>query len=171
MNESVNDNDVNDDDVNDDDDDDDEDDEDIEKDEGYYIIKQLNNYFKTIDETKSFEAQIEILKTKDFIDEFWHFGYHHGNKELNLKIFKAKAAHILNDVDEQLFEKIFGHTFAALVDKLINTIGEENKIVIDNIKKNRDNIYEQGEYSKFIIQPTHKRCDLLNAIKIILNFN
>ena len=39
----------NDNDVNDDDDD---------KDEDYYIIKQLNNYFKTIDETKSFEEQI-----------------------------------------------------------------------------------------------------------------
>ena len=105
-------------------------------DEQYYEIKQLNNWFKTIDETKSFKEQIEILKTKDFLDEYWHFGYHHGNKELNFKIFKAKAAHILNDVDEQLFEKIFGHTFAALVDKLINTIGEEeNKIIIDDIKK------------------------------------
>ena len=48
---SVNDNDVNDD-VNDDDDDDDD----------YYIIKQLNNYFKTTDETKLFNEQIEILK-------------------------------------------------------------------------------------------------------------
>ena len=58
------------------------------------------------------------------------------NKELNLRIFKAKAAHILSDVDKQLFEKIFGHTFAALVDKLINTIGEEeNKIFIDDIEK------------------------------------
>ena len=32
-------------------------------------IKQLNNWFKTIDETKSFEEQIEILKTKEFLDE------------------------------------------------------------------------------------------------------
>ena len=142
MNESVNDNDVNDDDVNDNDDDD------------YYIIKQLNNYFKTIDETKSLKEQIEILKTKYFLDEYWHFEYHHGNKELNFKIFKAKAAYILNELDEQLFEKIFGHTFAALVDKLINTIGEEeNKIIIDDIKKNRDKIYEQDEYSKSVIQP------------------
>ena len=120
VNESVNDNDVNDY-VNDDDDNDNEDE--------YYIIKQLNNYFKTTDETKSLKEQIETLKTKDFLDEYWHFGYHHGNKELNFKIFKAKAAYILNKLDEQLFEKIFGHTFAALVDKLINTIGEEeNKI-------------------------------------------
>ena len=128
-NESVND-DVNDDDVNDDDDDDDDNDDD------YYIIKQLNNYFKTIDETKSLKEQIEILKTKDFLNEYWHFGYHHGSKELNFKIFKAKAAYILNYLDEQLFEKIFGHTIVALVDKLINTIGEEeNKIIIVDIKK------------------------------------
>ena len=31
------------------------------KDDDYYIIKQLNNYFKTIDETKSFKEQIETL--------------------------------------------------------------------------------------------------------------
>ena len=47
-------------------------------------------------------------------------------------------------MDKQLFEKIFGHTFAALVDKLINTISEEeNKIIIDDIAKNRDKIYKQ----------------------------
>ena len=144
----------------------------IDKDDDYYKINQLNNYFKTIDETKSFKEQIETLKTKDFLDEYWHFGYHHGNKELNFKIFKAKAAYILNDLDEQLFEKIFGHTSAALVDKLINTIGkEENKIIIDEIKTNRDKSYEQDESSKFVIEPTYKRGDLLDAIKIILEFN
>ena len=86
-----------------------DDDEDKDKDDDY-IIKQLNNYFKTIDETKSFKEQIEILKTKDFLDEYWHFGYYHGNEELNHRIFKAKAAHILNDVDKQLLEKnIWSH--------------------------------------------------------------
>ena len=35
-------------------------------DELYYKIKQLNNYFRRIDETKSFEEQIEILKKKRF---------------------------------------------------------------------------------------------------------
>ena len=153
-------------------DDDDNDDNDKDKDEDYYIIKQLNNDFKTIDETKSFKEEIEKLKTKDFLDEYWHFGYHHGNKELNFKIFKAKAAYILNELDEQLFEKIFGHTFAALVDKLINTIGEEeNKIIIDDIKKNRDKIYEQDDFSNSVIQPGYKRGDLLDAVKIIINFN
>ena len=61
-------------------------------------------------------------------------GYYHDDKELNLKIFKAKAAYILNDLDEQLFNKIIGHTLAVLADKLINTTNkEENKIIIDDI--------------------------------------
>ena len=61
-------------------------------------------------------------------------GYYHDDKELNLRIFKAKATYILNDLDEQLFEKIFGHTFVALADKVINTTNkEENKIIIDDI--------------------------------------
>ena len=94
------------------------------------------------------KEQIETLKTKDFLDEYWHFRYRYGNKELNFKIFKAKAAYILNDLDEQVFEKLFGHTFAALVDKLRNTIGEEEyKIIIDDIKKNRNKIYKQDECS------------------------
>ena len=59
VNESVNES------VNDDHDDNDDDD----NDEDYYIINQLNNYFKTIDETKSFEGQIELLKKRDFLDE------------------------------------------------------------------------------------------------------
>ena len=54
---SVNENDNDNDNDNESDDDDDDDD-----DEDYYIINQVNNYFKTSDETKSFEEQIEILK-------------------------------------------------------------------------------------------------------------
>ena len=68
-NESINDNDVND-------------------DNDYYMIKQLNNYFKTIDKTKSLKEQIE--KNRRFSREYWHFGYHHGHKELNFKIFRKK---------------------------------------------------------------------------------
>ena len=101
-------------------------------DEQYYKIKQLNNYFRTIDETKLFEEQIEILKKRDFLVKYWYEGYYHDNEELNLK-----AAYLLNDVDKYLFEEIFGHTFVALADKLINTKNkEENKIIISDIKKN-----------------------------------
>ena len=99
-------------------------------------------------------------------------GYYHDNKELNITIFKAKAAYILNDLDEQLFEKMFGHTFVALADKLINaTNKEENKIIIDDTKKNRDKVYKQDDCSNFVIQPSYKRGDLVDAVKIIINFN
>ena len=70
-----------------------------------------------IDQTKSLEEQIKILRTKDFLDECWYVGFYHGDKELNYKIFNAKVAHLLNDLDKQLFEKIFGFTFVTLVGK------------------------------------------------------
>ena len=143
-----------------------------EKDEYYCEIRQLNNWFETIDQTKSLEEQIELLKEGGkFLSEYWCVGYYHGNKELNYKIFKAKAAYLLNDLDEQLFEKIFGHTFAVLVDKLINTIDKEEKqIIIDNIENNRDKIFEQ-EYSKFVIVPAYKRGDLNDTVKLIPEIN
>ena len=140
-----------------------------ESDEQYYKIKQLSNYFKAIDKTKSFEEQIEILKAKDFLDEYWHEEYH-DDKELNLKIFKAKAAYL--DTDEDFFKRIFGQTSAALADKLINTTSkEENQIIINDIKTNKDNIFEQDDFNNFVIHPGYKRGDLLDAVKIILEYN
>ena len=145
----------------------------VKKTKYYYEIRQLNTWFETIDQTKSLEEQIELLKERgEFLAEYWYVGYYHGDKELNYKIFKAKAAHLLNDLEKQLFEKIFGYRFAALVDKLINTVDkkEENQIIIDDIENNSSKIIEQ-EYSKFVIQPAHKRGDLKDAVKIILEIN
>ena len=102
----------------------------------------------------------------------WYEGYYHGNKELNLKIFKAKSAYILNDIDENLFEEVSGHTFVALADKLISSTNkEENQIIINDIEKNRDKLYEQDDFNNFVIQLRYKRADLLDAVKIILEFN
>ena len=62
--------------------------------------------------------------------------YYHDNKELNLKFFKLKQAYLSNDLDEKLFEEIFGRTFVTIANKLINTTSkEENQIIINNIKK------------------------------------
>ena len=110
-----------------------------EKDEDYYEIRQLNDWFKTIDQTKSLEGQIELSKERGkFLSEYWSVKYYHDNKELNHKIFKAKAAYVLNDVDDNLFEKIFGCEFVTLVDKLINTTSkEENQMLINDIKKTK----------------------------------
>ena len=111
----------------------------------YHKIKELNNWFETIDQTKSLEDQIEILKTKDFLDYYWYVSYYNDNKDLNYKLFKAKAAYLLNDLDEHLFEKIFGCKFATLVEKLINTVDkkEENQTIIDDIKNNRNKIFNE----------------------------
>ena len=38
------------------------------------------------------------------------------------------------------------------------------------LKKKKDKIYEQDDFDNFIIQPVYKRGDLIDAIKIILEF-
>ena len=45
---------------------------------------------------------------------------------------------MLNEIDEKLFEKIFGHTLIKLADKLINTTDKkENQIIVKNINANK----------------------------------
>ena len=44
-------------------------------------------------------------------------------------------------------------------------------MLINDNKINRDKIFEQDKFSKFVIQPTHKRGDLLDTVKVILKFN
>ena len=44
-------------------------------------------------------------------------------------------------------------------------------MLINNIEINRDKIFKQDEYSKFVIQPPHKPGDLLDTVKAILKFN
>ena len=81
-------------------------------------------------------------------------GYYDDNKEFNHKIFKLKLAYISNAIDEKLFEEVFGHKFVALANKLINTTSkEENQIIINNIIKNEDKLYEQDDFHNFVIQP------------------
>ena len=42
---------------------------------------------------------------------------------------------------------------------------------INDIKKHEDKILEQDEFDKFIIQSSHKRGDLVDIVKVILQFN
>ena len=158
---------------NDDNDNDDDNDDDYDSDNDDEItVKGINNNFKKIDETKSFEDQIDILKKITWLNEYWDMCYYEDNKETNLRLFKLKFAHIFNDVDDNLFKEIFGHTSVKLADKLINiTSKEENQMFINDIEINRDKIFEQDKYGKFVIQPTHKRGDLLDTVKVILKFN
>ena len=68
-----------------------------------------------------------------------------------------------------MFKEVYGHAFAELVEKLINTVDkkEENQIIIDDIENNSSKIIEQ-KYSQFVIQPAYQRGDLKDAVKIIL---
>ena len=71
-----------------------------------------------------------------------------------------------------MFKEVFGHAFAELVEKLINTVGkkEENQTIIDDIENNSSKIIKQ-KYSQFVIQPAYKRGDLKDAVKTILEIN
>ena len=44
-------------------------------------------------------------------------------------------------------------------------------MLVNDIEINRDKIFEQDKYSKFIIQPPYKRGDLLDTVKVFLQFN
>ena len=121
---------------------------------------------------RSFEDQIDILKNIPWLNDYWHIEYYEDNKETNLRLFKLKLSHVLNDVYDDLFKEVFGLTSVELADKLINrTSKEENQMLINDVKTNWDKIFEQNKFSKYVIQPSHKRSDLLDVIKVIQQFN
>ena len=71
-----------------------------------------------------------------------------------------------------LFEKIFRHTLIKLADKLINTTNkEENQIIINNINRNKENLFEKDEFNDWEIQSSDQRINLKDAIDLILDFN
>ena len=87
---------------------------------------------------KSFEDQIDIFKKIEWLNDYWYIKYYEDNKETNLRTFKLKLGDVLNDVDDNLFNEIFGFTSVELADKLINTTSkEENQMFINDIKKRR----------------------------------
>ena len=78
-----------------------------------------------------------------------------------------------NDIDEKLFEQIFGHTLIKLADKLINTTDkEENQIIVKKIEKNKRKLFKEEKIRtyNFVIQP-QQRSDLKYTINLILDFN
>ena len=101
-------------------------------------IKKLNDYFeKIIDKSKSIEDQIKSLKKREDLKKYSLIKIIYKYK-YKYKYFKIKLADMSNEIDEKLFEKIFGHTLIKLVDKLINkTNKEENQIIVKNINANK----------------------------------
>ena len=112
-----------------------------------------------------------MLKKLEDLKGFWPCK-DFGDKELKSKYFKIELADMSNEIDKKLFEQIFGHTLIKLADKLINTTNkEENQIIVKNINKNKDKLYEQDDFSDWVIQPNDQRINLIDAIDLILNFN
>ena len=67
---------------------------------------------------------------------------------------------------------IKSHTLQTLANKLTNTTNkEENQIIINNINKNKDKLYEQDDFHDWVIQPNDQHINLIDAIDLILNFN
>ena len=78
-----------------------------------------------------------------------------------------------NEIDEKLFEQVFGHTLIKLADKLINTTDkEENQIIVKNIEKNNDKLFKEEKTRpyNFVIQP-QQHADLKYTIELTLDFN
>ena len=97
--------------------------------------------------------------------------YYYDNKEINLRLFKLKLAHIFNGVDNNLFKEIFDFPSVELADKLINiTSKKDNQMFIDHIEIKKGKIYERV-CNQYVIEPAHKRADLLDDVEVILKFN
>ena len=59
---------------------------------------------------------------------------------------------MLKIIDKKLFETIFDHALEKLANKLINTTNkEENQIIVNNINKNKDKLYEQDDLGDWVI--------------------
>ena len=73
---------------------------------------------------------------------------------------------------KKLFKQIFGQTLEALANKLIDTTNKEkNQIIVKNINKNNEKLYEEDETYNFVIQPNSRRVNLTEAINLIIDFN
>ena len=58
-----------------------------------------------------------------------------------------------NEIDEDLFEQIFDNKLIKLADKLINiTNKKEIQIIVNNINKNKDKIFEMDKFNDRVIQ-------------------
>ena len=59
-----------------------------------------------------------------------------------------------------------------MADILKNTTKkEDSQTIIDHIKIKKYKIFEQDKHSQCVIQPAHKRDDLLDTVKVIQQFN
>ena len=113
----------------------------------------------------------KFVKKREDLKGLWPYN-NFGDKELKSKYFKIELADMSNDIDEKLFDHIFGHQLIKLANKLTNSKNkEENQIIVNNINKYRNKLYEKDDFCDWMIQRNSRRIDLIDAFKLILNFN
>ena len=138
-------------------------------------VKWLNDLLdEIIDKSKSFEDQVKSLKKVENLNMYC-FINNYGDKALEFEIFKLKLADLSNIIDKKIFKQIFSHTFETLANKLINTTNKEKKqIIVNNINENKEKLYEKdetGPFYDYVIQPSDRHNNLIDAINLILDFN
>ena len=84
----------------------------------------MNENENESDDGQYYLEQIVLKKIPD-LNDCWYTEYYEDNKETNLRLFKLKLAHALNDVNDNLFKEIFGFTSVELVDTLINVTSKK----------------------------------------------
>ena len=146
-----------------------------EKEKTLITIKQLNDAWDgIIDKSKSFAEQRKSIRKVENLEEHYYID-DYDEKELKFEIFKLRAARLSNEIDEKLFEQIFGHKFETLANKLINTTNkEENQIIVKNISENKQKLYKEykiRDSSYDVILPSYLHDNHIEAIDLILNFN
>ena len=141
---------------------DDEDDHENENNQTLIIIKELNDCLdEIIGKSKSFEEQIQSIRKVENLNEYWIIE-DYSDKELESKIFELTLAHLSNIIDKKVFKQIFGHTFETLANKLINTTNkEENQIIVNNIKENKEKLYKEYEMSGLYDYVINQAIDVL----------
>ena len=86
------------------------------------------------------------MKKLESLKGYWPYK-DFGDKELKSKYFKIELVDMSNEIDEKLFEQIFGYKLIKLADKLINkTSKEENQIIVKNIEKIQINILNKMNF-------------------------
>ena len=112
----------------------------------------VNDYLdEIIDKSKSFEDQIKSIRKVESLNEYY-FINDYGDEELEFRISKLKRAYMTNIIDKKIFERIFGHTFETLANKLINTTNtEENQVTFNNISENKKNFTNKMKRVIFMI--------------------
>ena len=113
----------------------------------------------------------KIVKKRENLKGFWPYK-DFGDKDLKFKYLKIELSGMANEIDKNIFKQIFGHTLETLANKLINITNKwENRIIVKNINKNKDKLFEMDSPYSFVIQPSDQRIDLTDTIKFTLDFN